>query len=158
MRYAVHVEESIDIAAPPALIYATIVDVENWGRFSPETTGASCQGDGGELRVGDRFSGHNRRGARRWTTHCVVTVADAGRCFEFRSGAVGLAIATWRYELEPTTTGTRVTEIWHDNRGRLMRVIAVLVSGIRDRATHNSQSMRETLHRLKNHLEHQPIP
>jgi len=157
MRHAVHVEESIDIAAPPGLVYATIVDVANWGRFSPETTGASCQDGGGELRVGDRFSGHNKRGARRWTTRCAVTVADVDRCFEFRSGAVGLAIATWRYELEPIADGTRVTEIWHDNRGRVMRVIAVLVSGIRDRATHNRQSMRETLHRLKDHLEHQLI-
>jgi hypothetical protein len=157
MAYDVHVEESIDITAPPDLVYATIVDVANWGRFSPECTGASCSVDGQQLRVGSRFSGRNRRGVRRWTTHCVVTAADAGKLFEFNSGAIGLDIATWRYELESTADGTRVTEIWHDNRGPLMRAIAVVVSGIRDRATHNRQSMQVTLRRLKEHLEEQPV-
>ncbi|WDZ82832.1 SRPBCC family protein [Micromonospora cathayae] len=156
MTHVVHVEESIDIAAPPELVYATIVDVTRWGRFSPECTGATVVSGGGPLGVGSRFSGHNRRGpVRRWTTHCRVTVADPGREFAFDSAAIGLPIATWSYRLEPLDggAGTRLTEVWHDNRGRLMRAIAVLVSGIRDRASHNQQSMQVTLRRLRDHLE-----
>jgi uncharacterized protein YndB with AHSA1/START domain len=159
MAYPVHVEESIDIAVPPELVYDTIVDVTRWGRFSPECTGATVVDDDGPLMVGGRFSGHNRRGPiRRWTTHCTVTEAEPGRTFAFESAAIGLRIASWSYHLEPVDdgTGTRLTEIWHDNRGRLMRSIAVLVSGIRDRATHNRQSMQVTLQRLKTHLEQQP--
>ncbi|MEV1330426.1 SRPBCC family protein [Micromonospora costi] len=158
MPHVVHVEESIDIAAPPDLVYDTIVDVSRWGRFSPECTGATVVEDDGPLRVGSRFSGHNRRGrVRRWTTHCTVTDVEPGRRFGFDSAAIGLPIASWRYHLELLDDGgTRVTEVWHDNRGRLMRVIAVLVSGIRDRATHNRRSMQVTLQRLKAHLEQRP--
>lgn len=158
MAHAVHVEESIDIAAPPELVYETIIDVARWGRFSPECTGATVVQDDGPLRVGSKFSGHNRRGrVRRWTTHCTVTHAEPGRRFAFDSTAIGLPIASWSYHLEPLDAGngTRITEIWHDNRGRLMRTIAVLVSGIRDRATHNRYSMQVTLQRLKSHLEQQ---
>lgn len=159
MAYAVHVEESIDIAAPPQEVYDTIIDVARWGRFSPECTGATVVHGDGPLRVGSRFSGHNRRGrVRRWTTHCTVTAAEPGRTFAFDSAAIGLAIASWSYQLEPIDggSGTRLTEIWHDNRGRLMRTIAVCVSGIRDRGTHNRHSMQVTLQRLKSHLERTP--
>ncbi|MFG2049344.1 SRPBCC family protein [Micromonospora sp. NPDC048935] len=159
MAYDVHVEESIEITAPPDLVYDTIIDVTRWGRFSPECTGATVVEETGPLRVGSKFSGHNRRGpVRRWTTHCTVTHADPARRFAFDSSAIGLRIATWSYHLEPLDggNGTRLTEVWHDNRGSLMRAIAVLVSGIRDRATHNRQSMQITLRRLKSHLEHQP--
>jgi len=132
------------------------VDVVRWGRFSPECTGATVLAQDGPLRPGSRFSGHNRRGpVRRWTTHCVVTAADPGRRFTFDSSAIGLAIATWSYHVEPLDggAGTRLTQTWQDNRGRLMRGIAVIVSGIRDRATHNRASMRTTLQRLREHLE-----
>lgn len=163
MAYDIHVEETIDIAVPPEIVYDTIVDVTRWGRFSPECTGATVLAQPGELRAGDKFFGHNRRGLRRWTTHCTVTTAEPGRQFTFDSSAIGLPIATWSYHLEPLNggTGTRLTEVWHDNRGWLMRTIAVIVSGIRDRATHNRRSMQITLRRLKSHLENeygQPSP
>lgn len=156
MAYDTYVEESIDIAVPPEVVYDTILDITRWGRFSPECTGATVLAEPGPLRPGSRFSGHNRRNAvRRWSTRCVVTAVEPGRLFTFDSGAIGLAIATWSYRLEPLDggSGTRVTEIWQDNRGRLMRGIAVVVSGIRDRATHNRGSMQVTLRRLKQHLE-----
>lgn len=159
MAYAVHVDVSIDIAAPPIAVYDTIVDVARWGRFSPECTGATVPPHDGPLRVGSRFSGHNRRGSvRRWRTHCTVTAAEPGRQFTFDSAAAGLAIATWSYHLEPLDggRGTRLTQTWHDNRGRLMKTIAVIVSGIRDRATHNRESMRITQRRLKAYVEGRP--
>jgi hypothetical protein len=158
MPYGIHVEETVDIHAPPDLVYDTVIDVTRWGRFSPECTGATTQSHDGPLQVGSKFSGHNRRGPiRRWTTHCTVTAAEPGRLFSFDSAAIGLPIATWSYHLEAIDggTGTRLTETWHDNRGRLMRSIAVIVSGIRDRATHNRESMQITLQRLKAHFGEQ---
>ncbi|MDG4834215.1 SRPBCC family protein [Solwaraspora sp. WMMD1047] len=159
MAYSVHVEESIDIAAPPEDVYDVIVDVARWGRFSPECTGASLPHHDGPLGVGSTFSGHNRRGAiRRWRTHCTVTAAEPGRQFSFDTAAVGLAIATWSYHLAPLDggRGTRLTQVWHDNRGQLMKTIAVIVSGIRDRGTHNRASIQITQQRLKAHFEGQP--
>jgi uncharacterized protein YndB with AHSA1/START domain len=151
-----HVEETTDIAASPQAVYDTVTDVARWGRFSPECTGATTVHDDGPLRVGSRFTGHNRRGAvRRWTTHCTVTAAEPGRLFTFGVVGAGLRVATWSYRLQPLDGGTRtrVTEVWHDDRGPLMRVIGVAVSGVRDRDTHNRASMRTTLANLKDHLE-----
>jgi hypothetical protein len=148
------VQEDIDIHASCGEIYDTIVDVARWGRFSPECTGAAVRAPG-PLALGDAFTGTNSRGPRRWRTRCVVTAADPGERFTIRTSALGLAIATWDYEVSalPEGRGARVTQTWQDQRGRVMRVIAVLVSGIQDRATHNRESMQTTLHRLKDHLE-----
>jgi ligand-binding SRPBCC domain-containing protein len=153
-----HVDESIEIAATPETVYHLVATVDDMARFSPECTGATVREPGRPLTVGDRFTGHNRRNAlRRWSTHCTVIVAEPGREFAFTSAAIGLPIATWRYRFEALETGgTRVTETWDDNRGQAMRAIAVVVSGIRDRATHNRQGMRTTLRRLKAHLEDAP--
>jgi hypothetical protein len=156
MPHDEHVEETIDIAAPPLAVYDTVVDVTRWGRFSPECTGATTVHGDGPIRVGSRFTGHNRRGpVRRWTTHCTVTAADPGRLFSFDVTGIGLAVATWSYRLQPLDggAGTRLTEVWHDTRGPLMRVVGAAVSGVRDRGTHNRASMRTTLTNLKEHLE-----
>jgi ligand-binding SRPBCC domain-containing protein len=153
-----HVEASIEIAAPPEAVYKLVSNVAGMGRFSPECTGARLRDPRRPLTVGDRFTGHNRKNAlRRWSTYCTVTAAEPGSEFSFTSGAIGLPIATWRYRLEPLVNGgTRVIETWDDNRGRLMRAIAVVVSGIRDRATHNHKGMQTTLRRMKAHLEAAP--
>ncbi|GAB1818237.1 SRPBCC family protein [Herbidospora sp. RD11066] len=156
MARQTHVEETVDIAVPPDTVYSQIVDVTQIGRFSPECTGATVRGSAGPLKAGDRFTGHNRRqSVRRWSTHCTVDTAEAGREFTFTSAAIGLPIATWSYRLEPLDQGaaTRVTEVWDDHRGLFMRVLAVIVSGVRDRAAHNRRTMRLTLRRLKEHLE-----
>ena len=156
VRTGGHVEETVDVAVPPATVYDTVTDVARWGRFSPECTGATTVHDDGPLRVGSRFTGHNRRGAvRRWTTHCTVTAADPGRLFAFRVAGLGLPVATWNCRLEPLDggAGTRLTEVWHDDRGALMRVVGVVVSGVRDRRTHNRAAIRTTLANLKHHLE-----
>ena len=155
MRHQTHVEESIVIAAPPEAVYDLVSTVTDIGRFSPECTGATLSNPGAPLTVGGRFTGHNRRNAvRRWSTHCTVTAARPGREFAFDSAAIGLPIATWRYRFEALEDGgTRVIETWDDNRGRTMRAIAVIVSGIRDRAAHNREGMRTTLRRLKAHFE-----
>jgi polyketide cyclase/dehydrase/lipid transport protein len=156
MGYAIPIEETIEIAACPDAVYATIVDVERWGRFSPECIGATVTHTDGPLVVGGRFSGHNRRGAlRRWSTQCTVTAAEPSRLFTFDSAAIGLRIATWSYRLEPVDEGraTRLTQTWRDSRGRLMKAIGLIVSGVHDRGTHNRESMRITNLRLKIHLE-----
>ena len=56
MAHDVHVEETIDITAPPRPVYDIITDVVRWGRFSPERTGATVVQDDGPLRAGSRFS------------------------------------------------------------------------------------------------------
>jgi hypothetical protein len=158
MRYAVQVEEAVEIAALPDAVYTTLIDVERWGRFSPECSGATVTRSDGPLRAGSVFFGHNRRGGlRRWSTRCTVTAAEPNRLFTFDSAAIGLSIATWSFRLEPLNGGraTRLTQTWQDGRGRLMKAIGLIVSGVRDRGTHNRESMRITNQQLKTYLETQ---
>jgi hypothetical protein len=42
----------------------------------------------------------------------MVTVAERGRCFEFVTRPDEGPYVRWTYRLEPSGTGTRVTEIW----------------------------------------------
>lgn len=153
MRYARTAQTQIHLAVPAAAIFAVIVDTAAWGRFSPECSGADVPLEA-PLAVGSAFTGHNHSRGRRWRTHCTVTQHEPNRLFQFDSARLGLAISTWTYALEEGADGgTVLTHSWQDNRGRLMTTIGVLVSGIRDRATHNTESMQVTLERLKEHLE-----
>lgn len=161
-RVSERVSETIEIAVPPGVVYDTVTNVAEMGRWSPECTGGDVKDKGApELRVGTRFTGHNISAkARPWSTNCIVTVADPGEKFTFLARAVGLRIAIWSYRFEPLDSGkgTKVTETWTDQRGRLMHFIGPHVSGIHDRATHNRETMKVTLQRLKETLEsdHRP--
>ena len=42
----------------------------------------------------------------------LVTVAERGRCFEFVTRPDDGPYVRWTYRLEPSGTGTRVTEVW----------------------------------------------
>ncbi|MFF8279570.1 SRPBCC family protein [Streptomyces lateritius] len=155
------VSESIEIAVPPSVVYAAVTNVADMGRWSPECTGASVKDDGdgprGQVRPGMKFTGHNRSSKRPWSTQCTVTAAEPGAKFTFLSRGVGLRVALWSYRFEPLEDGqaTKVTETWIDQRGWFMHFIGPKVSGIDDRATHNRQTMRVTLQRLKETLENE---
>lgn len=145
---------AVEIAAPPKDVFQAVIDVAEWGRFSPDCSGSEVCGPG-PIEVGVKFEGHNHRGSRQWKTHCVVTEYRQDRLFAFRSAAIGLKISTWRYRLEPIDGcgGTRLVHEWHDDRGHAMAVIGRAVSGVSDRATHNRASMEVTLARLKEYYE-----
>jgi hypothetical protein len=82
-----------------------------WEEWSPENIGGEWQG-GGSGKVGDRYIGHNRTAERAWSVPVMVTVAERGRCFEFVTRPDEGPYVRWTYRLEPSGTGTRVTEIW----------------------------------------------
>jgi len=104
-------EASIDIAAPPGLVYDLVADVTRMGEWSPEATGADWL-DGATGLKGDWFDGHNQSGEREWTRACEVAQAERGRDFTFVVGGVEDNCTWWSYEMEPTESGTRLTERW----------------------------------------------
>ncbi len=146
-----HVSESITISASPAVVYDLVSDVGRMGEWSPEATGA--RGVSGELSVGDRFIGTNRRGPVRWFTQCTVAAADRGAEFEFDVDFGPFPVSRWRYDFEDVGDGTtRVIETWIDRRQGLMglpmkSVGQLLIPG--DREAHNRANMVQTLRRLK---------
>ena len=109
--HGMHREVSIEISASPEAIYDLVSDLPRMGEWSPENVGGEWQ-DGGSGQVGDRYVGHNQAGERSWSVPVMVTVADRGHCFEFVTRPDEGPCVRWTYRLEPTTGGTRVTEVW----------------------------------------------
>ena len=95
----------------------------------------------------------NRNGKKKWKTEGTIVEADPGRLLTFRITAAGFKVAEWRYELETTATGCRVTETWIDQRGRIAKLLGKPVSGVEDRSAHNRVTMENTLERLKSTAE-----
>lgn len=100
--------ESIDIAATPEVVYALVTDVPRTGEWSPVCTG--CWWDeGAGPQVGAWFTGRNELDGRVWETRSQVEAAEPDRRFGW---LVGGNLIRWTYDLEPTGTGTRLTESW----------------------------------------------
>ena len=148
------VEVSTDVAASPDVVWAMVSDVTRMGSWSPETTACRWVGGATGPVVGARFRGTNKRGPLLWQTTCTVTAAEPGRRFAFDVAFGPAPISSWSYDLEPTTDGgTRVTESWSDRRHGGLRLAAVPVMGIRDRAGHNRRGMQATLDALRRAAE-----
>lgn len=161
MPRVMSVSDSVVVALDPAAVYAQVSDLTQMGRWSPENTGATVPAGG--VAAGTVFEGHNKRGAVRWTTRCVVSAAEPGVRFAFRVEAMGLGprfvrarIATWEYSFEPVDGGTRVTETWHDDR-RWPKPLADLFDRIATRghvfADFQRRNIATTLANLKTALE-----
>jgi uncharacterized protein YndB with AHSA1/START domain len=144
------------IAAPADAVWPLISDVTRIGEWSPETVGCEWIGAPTGPEVGARFRGRNRRGKRQWSTVCTVAAATPGEVFAFEVKAGVLKVARWEYRFAPEGEGCRVTETWIDRRGRTIKVLGRVVSGVSDRAEHNRTTMVTTLERLAAAAERAP--
>ena len=141
---------STDVDAPPDRVYRLISDLPRMGEWSPECVRCDWVGGATGPVVCARFKGGNRRGIYRWSTTGEVVAAEPDRELAFDVSFLGLPVARWRYTVDPGPAGgSRITETWEDRRGRAMRVIGVVGTGVRDRVAHNTDGMRETLDRIK---------
>lgn len=147
------VRRTVEIAAPPDAVWRLVSDLPAMGRWSPENRGGRWLGDVTGPAVGARFRGTNGRGPRRWSTDVRVTTCEPGRLFAFDVRALGLAVSRWSYEVRPSAAGCSLTETWEDQRGRLMHLIGVLASGVRDRAGFTATSIEATLAAVKRAAE-----
>ncbi len=147
------IEVTRDIAAPPEAVYAAISDVTRMGEWSEECH--SCEwhdGSDGPV-VGATFDGHNRHGTNEWTSQGKVIEAEPGRAVAFEVSMMDFHYATWGYRIEPTDTGSRVTEWNEDLRPESVMAMSKEISGVDDRAARNRDTMSGTLERLAATLE-----
>jgi len=143
------VEVSTTVEAATEEVFALVADLARMGEWSPETTDVVWLDGATEPRPGARFRGTNRHGSRRWTTTCTVVTVEPGRELSWRSSTKGLGVALWRYRFEPDGRGaTVVTESTEDERGFLVRALAPIVTGVGDRTSHNTATLRATLARI----------
>jgi hypothetical protein len=101
-----------------------------------------------------RFLGTNVNGKKKWDVAVVVTELTPPSRFEFRTVWVGMTIARWIYEIEPTPTGCTVTETWVDLRPPVLAwLLAKQITNVHDRAAYNRRSIDTTLENLKKTAE-----
>lgn len=147
---------STEIEAPPDRVYELISDITRMGEWSPECRRCTwIRGSTGPA-VGARFRARNKGGrGPSWFNTPVVTAAEPGREFAFNRSGPGVGSYTWRYVLEPTERGTRVTESYEAERpvSKAMNRITELWTGSRDRDADLREGMKTTLERIKSAAE-----
>lgn len=147
-----HDAVSIDIAATPDQVYALVSDITRMGEWSPECVDCSWAKGATGPEVGARFKARNK-GARgpAWRNTPTVTAAQPGREFAFNRTGPGVGSYTWRYVMEPTTTGTRLTESFDAEKvlGPVMTFITEKWTGSSDRDADLRRGMTTTLARVK---------
>lgn len=146
------------IRASPERIYDAIADVTAVGGRSLECRRCDWLPSATPGAVGARFRGRNRANVvARWSRVCVVTIADPGHAFAFRTLPETIDITrrdstTWGYTLLPHSSGTLVTHYYEMTQPplRLFRAIyGVFLSHHRDMRPH----MAFTLTALKAEVE-----
>lgn len=110
----VDISASLEIAASPERVWALLTDLSRMPEWSPQCHKMIVRGKDKTLRVGTTTFNINRRGVLFWPTRAKIKEFDAPRRFAFKIAENG---TTWSYDLEPTETGTKVTERRHAPEG-----------------------------------------
>jgi uncharacterized protein YndB with AHSA1/START domain len=147
------IEISREIGASPEAVYAAISDVTRMGEWSEECHRCEWHEGVDGPAVGATFDGHNRHEDHEWTSQGKVIEADPGRAFAFECSMMDFHYSTWGYRIEPTETGSRVTEWNVDLRPESVMELSQQISGVEDRTARNRQTMSGTLERLAAALE-----
>lgn len=102
----------IEIAAPPERVFALVTDVTRMGDWSPECYRCAWLDGAAGPYVGARFRGYNRLGRYQWATTAVITAVEESRSFAFTivHDKTGRDETAWRYQIEPSPSGTVLTE------------------------------------------------
>ena len=142
---------SVEVVAPAQVVWALVSDLTRMGEWSPETERVEWTKGATGPSVGATFKGYNRIDDRKWSTNGKIIVAEPPRELAWEvTSVLGLKVARWRFLIEPIDDlSCRVTESTEDQRGPIMRFLGGVVTGIRDRPTHNDAGIRMTLERIK---------
>lgn len=99
-----HIEQSVDVAAPPEKVWELVSDLPRLAEWSPQVVKSLTRGP---LREGSRLLNLNRRGLLVWPTRSKVVRFEPGREIAWRIKENG---STWSFTLEPTPTGTHLVQ------------------------------------------------
>jgi uncharacterized protein YndB with AHSA1/START domain len=140
-------QAQIDIDAPVTKVWALVSDLNRMPQWSPQCR--MMKALGGPLRQGSRTINLNRRKFLFWPTTSRITEFIPDKKLAFRVNQNG---TVWSYELEPTSTGTRLTESRHAENGvsafSNMSVNA-LMGGVPSFERELVDGMNESLSRIK---------
>ncbi|KQY58718.1 polyketide cyclase [Aeromicrobium sp. Root495] len=145
------IESSIEIDAPPAQVWKVVSDLEGMGRRSPQCRKMIVRG--GEVKRGTRTININRQGWKVWPTRSYVKVFEPERTLALKIAENG---TVWTYDLEPTPTGTRLTEARTapDGVAAISNTLTKYVLGGTDNFERGLQAgIEETLQKIKAEVE-----
>ena len=97
-------ERTIEIAAPPAMVWGVTIDFDRWPEWTPSTISARRE-DAGPLQPGSRaiLELRGRPGPAPW----IVTYVEEGRMFRWQTKSGPGVIAEAEHEVTPSGDGTR---------------------------------------------------
>lgn len=147
-----HDEVTIDIDASPQTVYGLISDINRMGDWSPESVRCSWAKGATGPAIGARFKARNKGGrGPAWYNTPKVTAAEPGHEFAFNRSGPGIGSYTWRFVMEPTATGSRVTESFDAEQplGSAMSWITEKWVGSDDRDADLHRGMITTLAHVK---------
>ena len=142
------IEASIEIAAPPAKVWALVSDLRQMPRWSPQVAKTFVRG--GEVKPGAKTVNINRRGLLVWPTQAMVTEFVPEKKVAFR---IKENWTIWSFTLEPTAGGgTRVVQRREAPKGISdvsVRLTKTVLGGIDGFARELQVGMDQTLARIK---------
>lgn len=100
-------EDRIDIAAPPAAVWALVHDVRRMSEWSPQVTSTRLRAGFERCELGAEFTNRNHEGELEWTTHGTVVRFEEDRALAFR---IAENYVVWSFTLDPSPTGTLLTQ------------------------------------------------
>ncbi|WP_457207630.1 SRPBCC family protein [Nocardioides sp. P5_C9_2] len=100
------IEESVEVAADPARVWALVSDLPRLAEWSPQVVRSFVR-TGRPIRLGTKLLNVNRRGLLVWPTRSTVVRFEPHREIAFR---VKDNFTIWSLTLEPTASGTRVVQ------------------------------------------------
>jgi hypothetical protein len=118
---------TVDIAAPPPVVWAVIRDVERWHEWTPSITGIQRH-ERGPLAVGSRAT---VRQPKLPTNNFIVTKLEEDRGFDWESRSPALR-GIGHHWIEPVGGGSRVT-LGVDFRGFLAPIVRRFYGGLTQR-------------------------
>ena len=142
-------DRAIVIHASQAVVYDLVADPMRMAEWSPECVRCLWVDGAREPAVGARFRGTSRNGRHRWTTTSTIVEMRPAEGFAWEVTYFGRPVARWEYRIEPHAEGVELVESVEDRRGRLLRAVSPYVTGSRDRAERNADTMESTLQAVK---------
>lgn len=144
------VSSAIQIDASPDAVYELVSDVTRTGEWSPECVRCRWLGGATFAAAGARYRGVSRNGWRRWSTTSTIRDARPGVELSWDVTYLGRPVARWSYSLRSVDGGrTLLTESVEDRRERWLQIVSPWITGTRDRATRNADTIGTTLQRIK---------
>lgn len=141
-------EESIDIAATPDTVWTLVSDACRMAEWSPQVESTRLKG-AEQVATGVEFTNLNSNGSFQWTTHGTVVRLDSGREIAFR---IKENWAVWSLRLEPTASGTKLTQRRENPEGSpaaTAQVIDAYLGGQDVFTASMRDGMRQTLRAIK---------